>query len=983
MKRDWELHELIEQWTLIPRELELLRNKTGATRLGCAVSLKFFQQTAQFPQKLRDVPKPVLQHLAQQVNVAAKEFCNYLPHSRAAKYHRQQIREFCGFRSPTTQDAQDLQQWLSQTILPQCYDQSLLEQQAVEHLRELRIEPLSSGRLQRVIRAAIRQHEREFCQTITDRLSATTRRRIDQLLTQACEAAIPDEAENLEELPLQHLATEPSGTGLLHLFKEAEKLKLIRQLDLPLDLFTDRSAKVVTQYRRRATTERQVELRRHPAPVRYTLLSAFCWQRGQEITDNLVDILLGIIHKLSSKAEYRVTQQLTQEFKRVEGKTQLLYQIAQAALARPEGTVQEVIYPVAAPDVLQSLVEEFTSNGVTYRQRVHKVLRRSYLYHYRRMLPQLLELLEFRSNNTSYQPIIDSLALLKKYTSSPRRYFPPEENLPLEALLRSGWRDILLESASTGEPTIERVNFEIVVLQALRSGLRCKEIWVVGANRYRNPEQDLPGDFDDQRVSYYQALQQPMDVEVLINGLQQQMKQALSSLNNTLPSNVKVKLLDKQNGWIHLSPLAAQTEPRNLVRLKSALVERWPMTSLLDMLKEADLRIGFTDCSAATRESLTAGVLQKRLLLCLYALGTNTGLKRVSAATPEISRDELRYVRRRFIQPELLRQAIVQVVNATLQVRHPQWWGEGTVACASDSKQFGAWEQNLTSEYHTRYGGRGVMVYWHVEKKSACIYSQLKTVSSSEVAAMITGVLRHNTEMEVQKNYVDTHGQSEIGFAFSHLLGFELLPRLKNIHAQKLYRPEVGMAEAYPNLQLILTRPIRWELIRQQYDQMVKYATALRLGIAQPEAILSRFRRGNPQHPTYQALAELGKVVKTLFLCRYLESESLRQEIHQGLNVVENWNSANSFIFYGKSGEIASNNRAEQEIALLSLHLLQMCVVYVNTLMIQQVLSAPQWQQLLQPEDLRGMTPLIYGHINPYGTFLLDLSKRLNLEQVA
>lgn len=79
---------------------------------------------------------------------------------------------------------------------------------------------------------------------------------------------------------------------------------------------------------------------------------------------------------------------------------------------------------------------------------------------------------------------------------------------------------------------------------------------------------------------------------------------------------------------------------------------------------------------------------------------------------------------------------------------------------------------------------------------------------------MITGVLRHDTEMDLQKNYVDTHGQSEIGFAFSHLLGFELLPRLKGIHAQKLYRPEAGMAETYPNLQLVLTRPIRWELIR-------------------------------------------------------------------------------------------------------------------------------------------------------------------------
>ena len=76
------------------------------------------------------------------------------------------------------------------------------------------------------------------------------------------------------------------------------------------------------------------------------------------------------------------------------------------------------------------------------------------------------------------------------------------------------------------------------------------------------------------------------------------------------------------------------------------------------------------------------------------------------------------------------------------------------------------------TEWHARYGGKSIMIYWHVEKHAACIYSQLKTCSSSEVAAMIEGLLRHDTEMEVQKNYVDSHGQSEMAFAFCRLLGF-------------------------------------------------------------------------------------------------------------------------------------------------------------------------------------------------------------------
>jgi TnpA family transposase len=176
----------------------------------------------------------------------------------------------------------------------------------------------------------------------------------------------------------------------------------------------------------------------------------------------------------------------------------------------------------------------------------------------------------------------------------------------------------------------------------------------------------------------------------------------------------------------------------------------------------------------------------------------------------------------RFLTKEQLRAATTEVANAIFRIRVPAIWGEGTTACASDSKKFAAWDQNLMTEWHARYRGPGVLIYWHVERKSTCIYSQPKNCSSSEVAAMITGVLRHCSDIQVERNYVDTHGQSEIGFAFCSLLGFQLLPRLKNIHAQKLYRPETGNPDAYPNLQHVLTRPIKWDLIRQQYGSVLR-----------------------------------------------------------------------------------------------------------------------------------------------------------------
>ncbi|MFD9271390.1 Tn3 family transposase [Streptomyces goshikiensis] len=90
--------------------------------------------------------------------------------------------------------------------------------------------------------------------------------------------------------------------------------------------------------------------------------------------------------------------------------------------------------------------------------------------------------------------------------------------------------------------------------------------------------------------------------------------------------------------------------------------------------------------------------------------------------------------------------------------------------------------------------------YPTVDRKSVCIYSQLNSCSASEVASMIEGVLRHCTDLEVDRQYTDTHGASIVGFAFAHLLDFKLMPRLKNIGSAKLYRPAAGQGEKWPYL---------------------------------------------------------------------------------------------------------------------------------------------------------------------------------------
>lgn len=975
-----------ERSTLTPPDLALVMTKHHGNRLGFAVLLAFFCNRGRFPRIASEIDPLRVEEIAQQLAIVIPR--GFVPSlaGRTTERHRAEIRALAGFREATVADAERLEDWLSghAAAIGAVLDQlgALLEKRC----RELSIEPPAADRVNRIVRAAIRAHDERFCAAILDRLVPATRGRLEALLRPAGdEFGGPPSDQSTGTIPalLLWLRSDPGKPSLASVQDALAKLELIREIGLPADLFDRVLPHELDRYRRRVAVEAPYELRRHPDAARLTWLAAFGHLHARTLTDDLVDLLIETIHHIGARAERRVDRELLDDLKRVSSKHNLLFDLAGAVLEQPDGTVRDVVFPVVSEQTLRDLVREAKATG-SYRTTLRTVIRNSYKGHYRRMVPEILRRLEFRSNNAHHRPIIQALDLLKRYAGTRLQTFPTEEVVPIDGIVPGLWREAVVEKDAKGHQRINRITYEICVLEALRDKLRCKEVWVVGANRYRNPDEDLPADFEAQRTPYYEALKLPLDADRFIADLQAEMRVALQVLDTGLPRNHHVRIGRKRgkDAWITVTPFDPQPEPPNLTAVKAETVATWPMTSLLDMLKESDLRLNFTNVlkSVTAYETLDRSVLRPRLLMCLNGLGTNAGFQRMAGLQSGTTAKDLAYVRRRYITTDMLRRAIAIVTNGTLHARNPAIWGAGTTACASDSKHFGAWDQNLTTQWHVRYGGRGVMIYWHVEHNSLCIHSQLKSPSSSEVASMIEGVVHHCTEMEIDRQYVDSHGQSTIAFAFCRLLGFQLMPRLKALPVQRLSRPDAGQVDAYPNLQAVLTKPIDWELIRQQYDQMVKYVTAVRLGTAETEAILRRFVRNNIQHPTYRAFAELGKAVKTIFLCRYLHREDLRREINEGLNVIEQWNSANDFIFFARRGEMVSNRREDHEISMLALHLLQNCMVYINTLMLQTVLAQPRWSGKLTTRDLGALTPLFWEHVNPYGRFELDMNARLPLD---
>ena len=608
-------------------------------------------------------------------------------------------------------DHEETHQWLMNDVLPNEVDERLIKQRLYQELRARKIEPLTDAQMERLLHSAQYQFEVQLCADIQEKLPESCREQLDALTG-------PQEDSYIlkpEEIRLNQLKEEAGAVSLKSLSAELFKLEVLREVNLPEELFSHLYDPIVERYRLRVATETLTELRCHPSAIRYTLLAAFCWSRSQEIIDNIVELFIQLIHRMERWSKNRVSEEVVAKAQSNDDNDRILYQIALVSLAEPEGLVKDVIYPIAGEEKLEKLIDSLGEDNDTFRERLMKKLRSAYNHHYRQMLPLILKALEFRSDSPHLKPLLEALELLKNYVDQPRQIpYADNVNVPMDGVLSTEWQEAVMVIGADGEPQIDRVVYEMGVLRAVREKVRCKELWVVGAKRYCNPDEDLPQDFESKREEYYQDLQQPLEVESFIAKIQRDMTQALEQFNRGLPNNSKVKILKKRGGWIQLTPLAEQPEPEHLRKLKEEINRRWSIIPLLDVLKETELRLHFTKHfrSTANREILSVAEVRKRLLLCLYALGTNLGVKRIAHGEHGCSYYDLHYVRRKFLNKAALRQAITDVADAIFQVRLPHIWGDATTACASDSKQFGTWDQNLMTEWHNRYKKPGIMIYW-------------------------------------------------------------------------------------------------------------------------------------------------------------------------------------------------------------------------------------------------------------------------------
>jgi Domain of unknown function (DUF4158) len=212
VKRTWSEDELHEHWSLSPAEQALLTHKTARGQLGFAVLLKSFQLGTRFPRDPRDIPPVVVDSLAQQLGTTPETLADYAWHGHTGRLHRQHIREWLGFRTPTTDDASRLIAWLRQDLLPAEPNETHAMDVARTWYREQGIEPPANAFLRWLLRSTLRTHEAEFCTQMAAQLPPALCQALDALLEPA--AAPPQREESTDStgedpLPFNLLRADP------------------------------------------------------------------------------------------------------------------------------------------------------------------------------------------------------------------------------------------------------------------------------------------------------------------------------------------------------------------------------------------------------------------------------------------------------------------------------------------------------------------------------------------------------------------------------------------------------------------------------------------------------------------------------------------------------------------------------------------------------------------------------------------------------
>ena len=245
-----------------------------------------------------------------------------------------------------------------------------------------------------------------------------------------------------------------------------------------------------------------------------------------------------------------------------------------------------------------------------------------------------------------------------------------------------------------------------------------------------------------------------------------------------------------------------------------------------------------------------------------------------------------------------------------------------------------------------------------------------------EAIYILDGLIKNESDIQPDTLHGDTHAQSAPVFGLAYLLGINLMPRIRNLKKLVFFKPDRSVR--YEHINGLFSEAVNWELIETHLPDMLRIALSIKAGKITPSTILRRLGTASRKNKLYFAFRELGRVVRTEFLLKYIGDVELRKTINAATNKSEEFNQFIKWLFFGNQGVIAENVRHEQRKVVKYNQLVANLAILHNVEAMTGSLKKMQEEGVpINEEILAGLAPYRTEHINRYGDYTLNLDQKV------
>ena len=399
-----------------------------------------------------------------------------------------------------------------------------------------------------------------------------------------------------------------------------------------------------------------------------------------------------------------------------------------------------------------------------------------------------------------------------------------------------------------------------------------------------------------------------------------------------------------------------------------------PLTKILsDINYSTDFTSSFLHYSRKSSKDSPAGNI---IYAAVIALGCNIGVRKMCKISTGIGADKLEYVVRWFFSRDNIDEANQMILEITDKLSLPKIYlqKKDSLHTSSDGQKFNVTVPSINATHSFKYfgTGKGISAYSFIDEKSKLFYNSVISASEREAGYILDGLL-HNKDIDSDMHSTDTHGYSEIIFGVCNSLGILFAPRIKNYNDQLLYTFKDFPRNTYESkgYKILPSKSmyIDESIIKEQWENILRLLCSIKLGEVKASIILKRLSSYSKQHPLYKAMKEIGRIHKTLFLLRYFDEPSLRQNIEKQLNKIELSHLFAKAVFFGNNQEFKYETKEEQEIAVACRHLIQNAIILWNYLFISNKLSEIEQKEKIQEniELMKNSSIMTWQHVNMHG----------------